>query len=113
SGFKRNRDTKELCVFAGPARIFNAVDHAVFVLTSVRAFLPWSLVWTNTDLFVFLSAGVPQVKLICDVTTDRRAFGVEQGNAVGAGCVEPIVRLTEHLRHEELHSRCSADSKLV
>src|SRR5215208_4557875 len=102
SRFRRNRDAKELSVLAGPAPILNAVHHAMFVITCVRAFLPRSLVWTNTDFFVFLGTGVPQVKLIRDITADGRAFGVEQSNAVCAGRVEPIVRLAEHLRHEEL-----------
>src|SRR5262249_22257434 len=108
-----NRDAKELFVPSGPAFIFNAVYYAVFILTCVRSFLSGSLVWANTDFFIFLGAGVPQVKLIRDITADRHAFGVEQSNAVWAGRVEPVVRLTEHLRHEQFHSPCSPNRKLV
>src|SRR6185369_8157345 len=76
SHFRRNRDSKELSVPSDPALILNAVHHAVFVLTGVQALLSWSLVWTNTDFFILLGAGVPQVKLICDITADGRAFRV-------------------------------------
>src|SRR5215470_18298716 len=113
SRFRRKRDAKEFFVLSGPAFIFNAVYDTVFILTCVWAFLPWSLVWTNADFFIFLGAGIPQVKLIGDVTTDGHAFRIEQSDAVCARRIEPIIRLAKHLRHEELHSRCSGNSKLV
>src|ERR1044071_2591065 len=113
ASFWRIRDAKELFVLPDPAFIFYAVYHAMFIFTGVRAFLPWSLVWTNADFFIFLGAGIPQVELIRDITTDGHAFSVEQSDAVCAGRVEPIIRLAEHLGHEEFHPRCSRNSKLV
>src|ERR1041385_4620075 len=107
SSFRCNRDSKEVFVLSRPALIFNTVHYAVFVLTGVRAFLSWSLVRTNTNLFIFLGAGVPQVKLICDITVDGCAFGIKQSNAVCAGRVEPIIGLAEHLRQRRSEEHTS------
>src|SRR6185369_879409 len=64
------------------------------------------------DFFILLGTGIPKIKLIGDITTDRVAFRVEQCDAVGAGRVKPVVRLPEHLRHEELHARHGGDGEL-
>src|SRR5262249_15918773 len=71
------------------------------------------LVWTNADLFVFLRAGVPQVKLIGHVTAEGVAFAIEQRDAVWTRSVEPVVRLTKHLRHEQLHARHGGEGELI
>src|SRR6185503_13631089 len=113
SSFWCNGDAKELRVPSCPASILNAVHHAIFSFTGVRTFLTWSLVWTDADLFIFLGTGVPEVELIRDITTDRDAFRIEQCNSICSRRVEPIVRLSKHLRHEELHSRCACKRKLV
>src|SRR5215213_7405200 len=91
SSFRCNRDAKELCVPCCPASIINAMHNAIFTVTSVRTLLPRPLVWTNADLFILFSAGVPQVELIRDVATDGIAFAVEQGDAVCARSVEPVI----------------------
>src|SRR6478672_4456466 len=85
----------------------------MFVFAGVRAFLSRTLVWTNTDLFIFLGAGIPQVELVRDVTTDRGALGVEQRDPICSRRVEPIIRLAEHLCHEEFHSRRGGKRELI
>ena len=67
----------------------------------------------DTRLLIDLGARVVDLDLIGDIARDRRAVGVVQRDASGAGREEPIVRLTEHRREADLLVLARGERDLV
>ena len=86
--------------------------HAVLVFAAVDGPLARTLIRADANLLVLLGPGVVEHELRSDVAADRLAV-VKQRDAVGGRSIEPIVRLTEHHRHRELHSGLSSDGELI